>query len=116
MAEEQKNDQKQEEKKEKRSFLPKKVLKKGSKQPLRNDEEFNWSKALRVVLSWSAIIMAVFLVMSIFRGTEGSEQEITFTQYQDFLKNGLIQKATIKKSNFNDFDFHGVLKEKQELW
>ncbi|MHB1048474.1 MAG: ATP-dependent zinc metalloprotease FtsH [Bacteroidota bacterium] len=83
--------------------------------PQRNDDEFNWSKAFRVVLSWSAIIMVVFLVMTIFKGTETTEHEITFTQYQEFLTAKKISKATINKSNFNDFDFHGTLREPQEV-
>ena len=85
------------------------------KQPNRNEDEFNWGKALRVVLSWSAIILAVFLVMTIFKGTETTEYEVSFTQYQDFLMNNQIAKATVKKSNFNDFDFHGTLRSPQEI-
>ncbi|MFZ4619662.1 MAG: ATP-dependent zinc metalloprotease FtsH [Bacteroidota bacterium] len=85
------------------------------KTPNRNDDEFNWSKAFRVVLSWSAIIMAVFLVMTIFKGAEATEYDISFTQYQEFLGKNLIAKATVKKSNLNDFDFHGVMREPQEI-
>jgi cell division protease FtsH len=111
MAEEKKNEQ-QDKKDEKRPMFPK--MKK-PKMPQRNDDEFNWPKAFRVVLSWSAIIMAVFLVMTIFKGTETTEHEITFTQYQEFLTAKKISKATINKSNFNDFDFHGTLREPQEV-
>ncbi len=111
MAEEKKNEQ-QDKKDEKRPIFPK--MKK-PKMPQRNDDEFNWPKAFRVVLSWSAIIMAVFLVMTIFKGTETTEHEITFTQYQEFLNAKKISKATVKKSNFNDFDFHGTLREPQEV-
>lgn len=113
MAEEKKNDQKHQEKQgEKRQFLPKM---KRPKMPSRNDDEFNWGKAFRVVLSWSAIIMAVFLVMTIFKGAEATEYEVSFTQYQEFLNNKQIAKATIKKSNLNDFDFHGTMREPQEI-
>lgn len=111
MSEEKKNDQ-SEKQNEKRPFLPK--MKK-PKLPNRNDEEFNWGKAFRVVLSWSAIIMAVFLVMTIFKGAETTEYEVTFTQYQEFLKNNQIAKATIKKSNLSDFDLHGIMREPQEI-
>ena len=82
---------------------------------LRGEDDFNWGKVLRVVLSWSAIIMAVFLVMTIFKGQEATEYEVTFTQYQDFLANNKIGRAVVKKSNFNDFDFHGTLTEVQEI-
>jgi cell division protease FtsH len=88
---------------------------KGQKQPAGGSDDFNWTKVLRVVLGWSAIIMAVFLVMTIFKGQEGTEYEVTFTQYQDFLNNNKIAKAIVKKSNLNDFDFHGTLTEPQEI-
>ncbi len=111
MSEEKKNEQ-NDKKNEKRPFIPK--MKK-PKLPNRNDDEFNWTKVFRVVLSWSAIIMAVFLVMTIFKGAETTEYDVTFTQYQDFLKSKQIAKATIKKSNLNDFDFHGTLRDAQEI-
>ncbi|MBP6671752.1 MAG: AAA family ATPase, partial [Bacteroidetes bacterium] len=53
--------------------------------------------------------------MNIFKGTEATEYEVTFTQYQEFLTKNLIAKATIKKSNLNDFDFHGIMREPQEI-
>ncbi len=113
MSEEKKNEQNSNDKQnDKRQFLPKM---KRPKAPNRNDDEFNWSKAFRVVLSWSAIIMAVFLVMTIFKGTEATEYEISFTQYQEFLTRDQIAKATVKKSNLNDFDFHGIMREPQEI-
>ncbi len=113
MSEEKKNDQNNNDKQnDKRQFLPKM---KRPKSPNRNDDEFNWSKAFRVVLSWSAIIMAVFLVMTIFKGAEATEYDISFTQYQEFLTKNLIAKATVKKSNLNDFDFHGIMREPQEI-
>ncbi len=99
-----------------RSFLPPKGLKsRGPKPMLRGEDDFNWGKVLRVVLSWSAIIMAVFLVMTIFKGQEATEYEVTYTQYQEFLASNKIGRAIIKKSNFNDFDFHGTLTEVQEI-
>jgi cell division protease FtsH len=99
-----------------RSFLPPKGLKGRSPKPmLRGEDDFNWGKVLRVVLSWSAIIMAVFLVMTIFKGQEATEYEVTYTQYQEFLASNKIGRAIIKKSNFNDFDFHGTLTEAQEI-
>ncbi len=97
------------------SLLPPKRTRKNPKQSFQNDDGFDWGKAFRVVLSWAAIIMAVFLVMTIFKGQESQEQAITFTQFQDFLSRGLIEKAVVKKSNFNDFDFHGTLREPQSV-
>ncbi|MGA9406841.1 MAG: ATP-dependent zinc metalloprotease FtsH [Bacteroidota bacterium] len=99
-----------------RQFLPPKGLKgRGQKPMLRGEDDFNWSKVLRVVLSWSAIIMAVFLVMTLFKGQEATEYEVTYTQYQEFLTANEIGRAVIKKSNFNDFDFHGTLNEPEDI-
>ena len=84
-------------------------------QPNRQDDDFNWNKVLKVVLSWSAIILLVFLVMTLFKGTEGTEVEVTYTEYQNLLQKNLITEATIKKSDLMNYDFHGVLKEPQHV-
>jgi len=83
--------------------------------PNRQDDDFNWNKVLKVVLSWSAIILLVFLVMTLFKGQEGTEVEVTYTEYQDFLQKDLIDHATIKKSELMNYDFHGVLKEPTKI-
>jgi len=77
----------------------------------RGEEEFNWGKVIRVVISWVAIISAVFFLMWLFRGSEGPEYEVTYPQYQTFLKNNQIEEATVKKSDLNNYDFHGKLKQ-----
>jgi cell division protease FtsH len=84
-------------------------------QQMRPDDDFNWNKVLKVILSWSAIILLVFLVMTLFKGTEGNEVEITYTEYQQFLQNGDITEATIKKSELTNYDFHGVLRESKKI-
>jgi cell division protease FtsH len=81
----------------------------------RQDDDFNWNKVLKVVLSWSAIIVIVFLVMTVFKGTEEAEMEVTYTEYQDFLQKNQIQEAVIKKSELTNFDFHGTLREQQRV-
>jgi cell division protease FtsH len=84
---------------------------KRSGQQYRQDDDFNWNKVLKVVLSWSAIILLVFLVMTLFKGAEPTELEVSYTEYQDFLQKNEIAEATIKKSELTNFDFHGVLRE-----
>ena len=84
-------------------------------QQMRPDDDFNWNKVLKVILSWSAIILLLFLVMTLFKGTEGSEVEITYTEYQQFLQSGEITEATIKKSELTNYDFHGVLRESKRI-
>ncbi|NUN68405.1 MAG: ATP-dependent zinc metalloprotease FtsH [Bacteroidetes bacterium] len=110
MSEEKKNEQNKNN--EKRPFLPKM---KRPKAPNRNDDEFNWGKVFRVVFTWSLIVIGVFVVMNVVKGPEATEYEVTFTQYQEFLKAKQIAKATVKKSSLNDFDFHGIMREPQEI-
>jgi cell division protease FtsH len=99
-----------------RQFLPPKGMKGRNQKPmLRGEDDFNWGKVLRVVLTWSAIIMAVFVVMTLFKGQEATEYDVTYTQYQEFLSANKIGRAVVKKSNFNDFDFHGTLTEPEDI-
>jgi cell division protease FtsH len=80
-------------------------------QQFRSDDDFNWNKVLKVVLSWSAIILLVFLVMTLFKGTEGTEIELSYTEYEQLLKSGKIAEAVVRKSELTNYDFHGVLKK-----
>jgi len=84
---------------------------KGGKEP----EEFNWKRVLRVVLSWSLIIIAVFVIMSLFRDDDAGRHKITFNQYLSLLNENKIKTATIKKTGSNDFDFHGALRSSEEM-
>ncbi len=81
----------------------------------RQDDDFNWNKVLKVVLSWSVIILLVFVVMTLFKGAEGNEMEITYTEYQKLLQENLISEAIIKKSELTNYDFHGTLKESRRI-
>jgi cell division protease FtsH len=83
--------------------------------PKRSDDDFNWGRVLRVVLSWSAIILAVFVVMMLFKSTETPEYDLDYMQYLKLLNEGKIASATVKKSDLNNFDFHGSLKEPIDL-
>ena len=93
------------------------VVQKPSKKiprPVRDDES-TWGKFGRVVLSWVAIVAAVFLLMWAFRTDQETEYEINFTTYQSLMAEGKISEAVIKKSNLNDFDFHGKLKQPTDI-
>jgi cell division protease FtsH len=96
---------------EKRRSFPRPGKKRGGQQ-YRPDDDFNWNRVLKVVLSWSAIILLVYLVMIMFKGTEGPEQEVKYTDYLEFLHADQIDEAIIKKSELTNYDFHGRLKTK----
>src|SRR5689334_6339879 len=91
--------------------LPRQRRNRAPKNQYRSDDDFNWGKVLKVVLSWSVIILLVFIVMTLFRAQEGTEVEINYTQYQGLLANGEIKSGVVKKSDLNNYDFHGTLKK-----
>src|SRR5882672_1580147 len=95
--------------------LPRPRRNRPQKNQYRSDDDFNWGKVLKVVLSWSAIILGVFIVMTLFRAQEGTEVELDYSQYQSFLTDGQISAATIKKSDLNNYEFHGTLKRGMEV-
>lgn len=99
---------------EKRRSFPRPGKKRPGQQ-FRPDDDFNWNKVLKVVLSWSAIILLVFLVMTLFKGSEASEVEVTYTEYHSFLGSNEIVNAKIKKSELTNYDFHGELRETKSI-
>ena len=81
----------------------------------RPDDDFNWNRVLKVVLSWSAVILVVFLVMSLFRSSDPAEVELSYTEYRKFLQEGAIAEGTVRKSDLMNYDFHGVMKQPQSI-
>ncbi|HWP81897.1 MAG TPA: ATP-dependent zinc metalloprotease FtsH [Bacteroidota bacterium] len=79
------------------------------------EDEFNWNKVGRVIASWLGILLAVFVIMYAFTKGEETEHEINFTTFQQLLNDGKFAEAVIKKSNLNDYDFHGKLKAPMEI-
>jgi cell division protease FtsH len=98
---------------------PKKVNRprksRNTRNQMRNDDDLNWGRILRVVLSWSAIILGVFVVMTLFRATEETEYELTYPEYLMSLGEGKIREAVIRKSELSNFEFHGIMKEAVEM-
>ena len=41
--------------------------------------------------------------------------EVTYTEYQAFLQTNQIERATIKKSELTNFDFHGKLEDASDV-
>ena len=89
--------------------LPRKTIR-----PLRDDDS-PWGKFGRVILSWVAIIMAVFLIMWAFRTNEETEYEIGFTSFQTMLNENKFSDAVIKITGYNVFDFHGRLMQPTDI-
>lgn len=98
----------------KRNF-PRQPRNKKSGPSYRPEDEFNWNKVLKVVLSWSAIILLVFVVMTVFKSSEPTEVTVTDREYREFLQQDQIKSAIVRKSDLTNFDFHGELKAPQRV-
>ena len=85
---------------------------KGSKGkgPNRPDDNFDWSKVVRMVLGWGAVIFAAVIVMQVFRTGQENYVEIPFAEYRRLLnETDKIKDATITKSDVNDYYFRADL-------
>ncbi len=68
-------------------------------------------RLFRTLVGWMLLLMGIFLFYLVLRGTDRPEWPISYTEYRQLLEEGKIESATIVKSRFNDYEFHGVLKE-----
>ena len=107
------SDDKQRDNGKNRRTPPPRAPKKGPKQF--REEDFNWNKVGRMIAGWLGILLAVYLIMLMFKQTEETEYEITFTTYQGLLSESKFAEALIKKSDFNNYDFHAKLKEPTDI-
>jgi len=79
------------------------------------DDESPWAKVGRATLSWIGIVLAVFMIMWVFRANEETEYEINYSTFQKLLDDGHIAEAVIKINGINVYDFHGKLAQPMDL-
>ncbi|PKL83822.1 MAG: cell division protein FtsH [Ignavibacteriae bacterium HGW-Ignavibacteriae-3] len=89
--------------------------KKGFGPPQKPDGDFDWSKIIKTVFSWGAVIVAAVIVMTVMRSNTSGTVEVTYDMYENFLKSDQIVDAKIFKTDVNDYRFEGTLKEKQKI-
>jgi len=95
--------------------------KKENKKPVKGsgqnkpDDNFDWSKVIRLVFGWGAVIVAAVIVMQVFRTGTANYVEIPYNQYEKLLNEDKIEKAVITKSDVNDYYFKAELKQSQQV-
>ncbi|MEN8192795.1 MAG: ATP-dependent zinc metalloprotease FtsH [Bacteroidota bacterium] len=87
--------------------------KRGFKPPQKPDGDFDWTKVIRSVLSWGAVIIAAVIVMQFMNEDRSSNMELTFEEYEKLLNANKIEEATVLKDESNIYIFEGELKEKE---
>ncbi len=78
-------------------------------QPGRNDSPTG--RILRSVLVWMGIFLSIIVMYVLLHSGQRPEWTVRYTDYLSFLDENLIASATITKSNLNDYEFHGELKQ-----
>ncbi len=79
--------------------------------PNRPGDDFDWSKVIRLVFGWGAVIVAAVIVMQVFRTGAENFTEIPYREYENILNQPeKIVSAKITKSDLNDYSFKAELK------
>jgi len=74
----------------------------GPKKP----EDFDWTKIIRMVFGWGAVIVAAVIVMQLLRADQTNYVDIPFDAYERLLESSdKIVEAKIVKSDINDYHF-----------
>ncbi len=81
----------------------------------KQNSDFDWSKIIRTVFSWGAVIIAAVILMQFWKGDTAGALEVSFNEYSRLLNAGEIQSAKVIKTDINDYKFEGTLKRKQML-
>ncbi|QQS35089.1 MAG: ATP-dependent zinc metalloprotease FtsH [Ignavibacteriales bacterium] len=79
------------------------------------DDNFDWSKVIRLVFGWGAVIVAAVIVLQVFRTGSQTFTEISYIQYEKLVSEDKIESATIVKSDFNDYHFKAKLRSEEKL-
>lgn len=73
-------------------------------------------KAFKNLLIWMIIVAGAVSIYVFSQGTMRDEVPISYTEYRKLLDQDLIRKARITKTQLNDYEFHGTLKEKVTIY
>ncbi len=82
----------------------------GSKKP---DGEFDWSKIIKTVFSWGAVLIAAVIVMQLMRDSSSGATEVSYDVYEQFLQADKIKEAKIIKTDINNYTLEGILENKE---
>jgi len=95
----------------------------GGQRPTKGPEETNWTRYSKVILTWVLVVLVAFVAMN-FLDSRDQPPVVTYSQYQRLLDGEVknlddsvvrIVKATVYKSNLNDFVMEGSLNQTTPL-
>lgn len=85
--------------------------KKNSNQDPDGENDMTVSKVLRNALVWIGILVGLVIVGLMMSGVQKQEWPLTYNEYFEVVTQNRVQYATVTKTQLNDFEFHGTLRE-----
>lgn len=88
--------------------------KKPQQQPPRNNlggNDSTLNKVLRSIMIWGTLFAVFIIAWMYLHGRQTQWWSVSYSEYMTFLSEGKIAEAVVKKSQINDFEFNGTLKE-----
>lgn len=71
--------------------------------PQKPDGDFDWSKILKSVFSWGAVIIAAVIIMQFMNAGRGEALEVNYDVYENLLANDKVKEITVIKSEINNY-------------
>lgn len=90
----------------------KKMFGSGQQKP---EGDFDWSKIIKTVFSWGAVIIAAVIVMQFMRAGTATAVEVSYGDYEKFIESGNIADVKVIKSDINDYRLEGLLTNKEKI-
>lgn len=84
----------------------------GSNKP---NGDFDWSKVIKTVFSWGAVIIAAVIFMQFMRSGSTAGTEITYDVYEKLLNNDKISEIQVVKTDVNDYKLEGTLAAEEKI-
>ena len=76
-----------------------------------DDNDLTMSRILRNVLVWVGILVSLVMIGMLMMGGQKQEWPLTYNEYLEVVKQKRVQYATVTKTQLNDYEFHGTLKQ-----
>lgn len=83
--------------------------------PQKPDGDFDWSKILKSVFSWGAVIIAAVIVMQFLNSGRGEALEVKYDVYESLLEMDKIKEISVIKSEINNYVIEAELTKDESV-